>query len=136
MKTGAIFPVFRIFIRNLARISKNCITFAPAKSGCSAVGSALRSGRRGRAFESPHPDFRSLQQKNKWLLCNHLFLFYIVTSATSSLREPIRMTFQFLDEFTDLVKFTSNAYVLRTMRLALMATDTVIRLTLWRYYAV
>ena len=28
-----------------------------AKSGCSAVGSALRSGRRGRAFESPHPDF-------------------------------------------------------------------------------
>ena len=26
------------------------------KSGCSAVGSALRSGRRGRAFESPHPD--------------------------------------------------------------------------------
>ena len=25
-------------------------------SGCSAVGSALRSGRRGRAFESPHPD--------------------------------------------------------------------------------
>ena len=27
-----------------------------AKSGCSAVGSALRSGRRGRAFESPHPD--------------------------------------------------------------------------------
>ena len=27
------------------------------RSGCSAVGSALRSGRRGRAFESPHPDF-------------------------------------------------------------------------------
>ena len=26
------------------------------ESGCSAVGSALRSGRRGRAFESPHPD--------------------------------------------------------------------------------
>lgn len=26
------------------------------QSGCSAVGSALRSGRRGRAFESPHPD--------------------------------------------------------------------------------
>ena len=33
-------------------------TFAAAygQSGCSAVGSALRSGRRGRAFESPHPD--------------------------------------------------------------------------------
>ena len=28
------------------------------KTGCSAVGSALRSGRRGRAFESPHPDIR------------------------------------------------------------------------------
>ena len=28
------------------------------QSGCSAVGSALRSGRRGRAFESPHPDFQ------------------------------------------------------------------------------
>ena len=27
-----------------------------AFTGCSAVGSALRSGRRGRAFESPHPD--------------------------------------------------------------------------------
>ena len=26
------------------------------QSGCSAVGSVLRSGRRGRAFESPHPD--------------------------------------------------------------------------------
>ena len=59
-----------------------------------------------------------------------------VTSATSGLRETIRMTFQFLDEFTDLVKFTSNAYVLWTMGLALMATNTVIRLTLWRYYAV
>ncbi len=25
-------------------------------AGCSAVGSALRSGRRGRVFESRHPD--------------------------------------------------------------------------------
>ena len=34
------------------------ITFAVAKrqTGCSTVGSALRSGRRGRVFESPHPD--------------------------------------------------------------------------------
>ena len=30
-------------------------------SGCSAVGSALRSGRRGRAFESPHPDQKRRQ---------------------------------------------------------------------------
>ena len=28
------------------------------QSGCSAVGSALRSGRRGRPFESDHPDNR------------------------------------------------------------------------------
>ena len=31
-------------------------------SGCSAVGSALRSGRRGRPFESDHPDIRKGQQ--------------------------------------------------------------------------
>ena len=29
------------------------------QSECSAVGSALRSGRRGRAFESPHSDRKS-----------------------------------------------------------------------------
>ncbi len=28
-------------------------------TGCGAVGSALRSGRRGRKFESCHPDFFS-----------------------------------------------------------------------------
>jgi hypothetical protein len=27
------------------------------KAGCGAVGSVLRSGRRGRKFESSHPDF-------------------------------------------------------------------------------
>ena len=30
---------------------------------CSAVGSALRSGRRGRAFESPHSDTKLTRQK-------------------------------------------------------------------------
>ena len=30
--------------------------FSKKVSECSAVGSALRSGRRGRAFESPHSD--------------------------------------------------------------------------------
>ena len=48
-------------------------TFAPtikAKSGCSAVGSALRSGRRGRAFESPHPD----KSKQKGLIVNPFFV--------------------------------------------------------------
>ena len=34
-------------------------------SGCSAVGSALRSGRRGRAFESPHPDQK--QSATHWV---------------------------------------------------------------------
>ena len=32
-------------------------TIFAARSGCSAVGSARRSGRRGRWFESSHPDF-------------------------------------------------------------------------------
>ena len=34
------------------------------QSECSAVGSALRSGRRGRAFESPHSDTRSEDWSN------------------------------------------------------------------------
>ncbi len=40
------------------------------RTGCSAVGSALRSGRRGRAFESPHPD----KTRDKGLIINS-FLF-------------------------------------------------------------
>ena len=47
----------------LIKIFKNfsvlyiCTIFAPSiVTECSAVGSALRSGRRGRAFESPHSD--------------------------------------------------------------------------------
>ena len=41
---------------NFSDLSKYTI-FAPSKvTECSAVGSALRSGRRGRAFESPHSD--------------------------------------------------------------------------------
>ena len=34
------------------------------QSECSAVGSALRSGRRGRAFESPHSDKKDLTSKS------------------------------------------------------------------------
>ena len=37
-------------------------------SGCSAVGSVLRSGRRGRAFESPYPDKMSPGKQLKPLL--------------------------------------------------------------------
>ena len=35
-----------------------CQRFLRAIAECSAVGSALRSGRRGRAFESPHSDMQ------------------------------------------------------------------------------
>ena len=57
-KGRLFFRHWQIFTRKIARVSKKCSTFALAfkASGCSAVGSALRSGRRGRAFESPHPD--------------------------------------------------------------------------------
>ena len=48
-----------ILIKNFKNFSflYNCTIFASSKvTECSAVGSALRSGRRGRAFESPHSD--------------------------------------------------------------------------------
>ena len=50
----------QIFSRENVYIPFFYCTFALAlrQSGCSAVGSALRSGRRGRAFESPHPDHK------------------------------------------------------------------------------
>ena len=48
-----------VLIKNFKNFSflYNCTIFASSKvTECSAVGSALRSGRRGRAFESPHAD--------------------------------------------------------------------------------
>ena len=39
------------------------------QSECSAVGSALRSGRRGRAFESPHSDRRGCLKMRRPFLC-------------------------------------------------------------------
>ena len=42
---------------------------------CSAVGSALRSGRRGRAFESPHSDKRRQMTK---IICRFLFFFFVI----------------------------------------------------------
>ena len=74
-----IFFRFRqIFIEKIARISKKCCTFALAfrASGCSAVGSALRSGRRGRAFESPHPDKR----RNTEVIVFRLFFYSLLFS--------------------------------------------------------
>lgn len=49
-----------LITKNITGFEKNFIRLQrfrkKASAGCSAVGSALRSGRRGRAFESPHPD--------------------------------------------------------------------------------
>ena len=42
---------------------QNVRTFASPKSESSAVGSALRSGRRGRAFESPLSDASEISRK-------------------------------------------------------------------------
>ena len=51
-----------------------CYTFAlPKGTECSAVGSALRSGRRGRAFESPHSDKRRQMSK---IICRFFFLYF------------------------------------------------------------
>ena len=76
-----------IFIDKMLSVSEKYSIFAPhlrklmfntsprtVQSGCSAVGSALRSGRRGRAFESPHPD----KMKGKRLVCPTFFLFVAV----------------------------------------------------------
>ena len=50
----------KFLLQFLLRIKKICyLCIRKKQSGCSAVGSALRSGRRGRAFESPHPDKKS-----------------------------------------------------------------------------
>ena len=49
-----------------------CLRLSFMQSGFSAVGSALRSGRRGRAFESPNPDtFRGEESEKAFP-----FLFY------------------------------------------------------------
>ena len=45
-------------------------TFFLLASECSAVGSALRSGRRGRAFESPHSDKQGLAFNKLSLFCS------------------------------------------------------------------
>ena len=48
----------KFFRRKMLIIEKIAVPLH-LQTGCSAVGSALRSGRRGRAFESPHPDSTS-----------------------------------------------------------------------------
>ena len=54
---------------------------------CSAVGSALRSGRRGRAFESPHSDKRRQMTK---IICRFLFFFFfVIVLKISSLHDVV-----------------------------------------------
>ena len=64
----------------------NQTSFAKAtedKTGCGAVGSVLRSGRRGRKFESSHPDKRkSLARK-----CRALFFQSVESFAFKSIRK-------------------------------------------------
>ena len=71
-----------------------------AKSGCSAVGSALRSGRRGRAFESPHPDFHLKPPRNRrffiWLVgfCSRASLQAIKTLPVVFLVQYVKHFFK------------------------------------------
>ena len=52
--------IFSPLLYQLSYDTKNiCLKCGWQGSECSAVGSALRSGRRGRAFESPHSDQRA-----------------------------------------------------------------------------
>ena len=50
-------------------------------SECSAVGSALRSGRRGRAFESPHSDKIGSQKLPIFVGIGYLLFFAGFTEA-------------------------------------------------------
>ena len=60
------------------------------ESGCSAVGSALRSGRRGRQFESGHPDNKK-GSNLKWSL-PFLFAFCQVFCLAGAGPVPVRNT--------------------------------------------
>ena len=67
------------FSKNTCQISKNLYNrYVPvnigATSGCSAAGSVLGSGPRGRAFESPHSD-----HKNRRCFCISCFYFVVKT---------------------------------------------------------
>ena len=55
----------QIFCKKLLRLKYLLyLCTRKTKAECSAVGSALRSGRRGRAFESPHSDFKQVKPLN------------------------------------------------------------------------
>ena len=60
------------------------------KTGCSAVGSALRSGRRGRAFESPHPD-QNLAKHNPSFARFFVFGKMLSQSPSTTTRIPAKV---------------------------------------------
>ena len=74
------FLYVQIFLRKSLKnfsLRHFCYTFAlPKGTECSAVGSALRSGRRGRAFESPHSD-----KSDNRIFSVVAFVFFIFVSA-------------------------------------------------------
>ena len=56
---------------------------------CSAVGSALRSGRRGRAFESPHSDaYKNTTANNGSPLYFYIITMFVVGAFFNNTRSP------------------------------------------------
>ena len=81
------------------------------QSECSAVGSALRSGRRGRAFESPHSDRRRQTSK---IGCR--FFFFTFTNRCKwdqrkNLRDFISMHIIFVQFLIERVSDLTIAYL-------------------------
>ena len=85
--------------------------FSKKVSECSAVGSALRSGRRGRAFESPHSDRRRQTSK---IGCR--FFFFTFTNRCKwdqrkNLRDFISMHIIFVQFLIERVSDLTIAYL-------------------------
>ena len=86
------------------------------QSECSAVGSALRSGRRGRAFESPHSDRRRQTSK---IGCRFFFFTFtnrckwvnVKTDQRKNLRDFISMHIIFVQFLIERVSDLTIAYL-------------------------
>ena len=75
-KVGFYAEMFILYCFFITFAANDEIYSSSKMAECSAVGSALRSGRRGRAFESPHSDTRRQTVK---IVCR--FFFFIAVSA-------------------------------------------------------
>ena len=75
-KVGFYAEMFILYCFFITFAANDEIYSSSKMAECSAVGSALRSGRRGRAFESPHSDTRRQTVK---IVCR--FFFFISVSA-------------------------------------------------------